>query len=125
MSRSELEETFEVNFREKFEKDGWTMKTEVTIPGERYRYDFLISRYGISILLEIDGHGFGHSSVVAKARDAQKANHAVLNGYLMLRLTTKHFRRYKGVLLPADYTFDLVDKLIKLRKKKNLTPFQF
>lgn len=118
MKKSELEDTFENNFEARFKRAGFSFETQIVIPGARFIYDVRLVKGDLRILIEIDGHGFGHSSVKGKARDAEKGNHAVLTGYLFFRITTKHFRRAKGVVIPGAYAHELVDAVLKIRGAK-------
>jgi len=115
LKKSELEQCFEINFVPLLKKHGFDVQSEVVLAGARYRYDYRFEKPGHSakFVLEIDGNGMGHSSVAAKARDAEKSNHALWLGYRPLRLTTKHFRRVQKVLVPADYAHNLIDDVVK------------
>lgn len=114
MKKSELEHCFEINFAKKLIGSKFTFRSEVVLPGARYRYDFVFDRGpGERFTLEIDGHGMGHTTVSAKARDAEKSNHSLFLGYKPLRLTTKHFRRVQKVLVPTNYAHDLIADICK------------
>lgn len=112
-----LELAFEANFRTRLERAGWRYETQYTLPGERYVYDVLLVRGRHRVLIEIDGNGLGHSSVMARARDAQKANHAILSGYLFFRVTTKHFVTRKKTVQAGEYCERLIMRVVDYCKK--------
>lgn len=114
MKKSILEESFRMNFQEKLERAGLGFQTQAKakdlFPGKKvpaYKYDVaLLGPVGKRrVLIELDGNGYGHSSVKNKARDAHKGNLAIMHGYEFYRLTTKHFQRG----LPTNYVHELVD----------------
>lgn len=117
MKKSELEECFELTFRKRLTRAGFKFQTEQKIKPAAFRYDVKLTRGPVVAYIELDGHGFGHSSAAAKKRDAEKGNLAVLSGGLFFRLTTSHFRKLKGVRVPGEYAHKLIDRLIAERDK--------
>lgn len=119
--KSVLEIAFERHFKKKLIAAGYAFKTQKKIPGRQFRYDVYLYKAGrrfsspaTKILIEIDGHGLGHSSVMSLKRDAEKGNHAIFNGYLFFRLTTKHFPTKKKRRIPNKYAIDFIDRICKL-----------
>lgn len=130
MKASVLEKAFEKAFKKNLEAAGFTFETQKKIDGALFRYDVYLERKIFfektllsifeKILIEIDGHGLGHSSVASLERDARKQNHAVLNGYKFFRLTTKHFKKKqknkKITRIPGEYAEELVRMIIHGQK---------
>lgn len=109
VKKSILEESFKLNFESRLTRAGFVFREQVKLPPARYVYDVYLEhkRTARRIYIEIDGHGFGHSSVASKKRDAEKGNLAIFSGAEFYRLTTAHFRRG----LPTNYAHELVDRI--------------
>ena len=98
---------------------------EVIIPGHdvRFRWDHII--YGM-VCIELDGYGY-HFDLKSFKRDREKQKHALVNGFIVHRVTSKdiktnlqgvladidlmlaHHQRYKMKISPVgktQYTFD-------------------
>lgn len=64
----------------------WSHEDLVSEAGRRYKYDFAWPL--VRVLIEIQGHGFGHLTPKNRARDARKARVAMAHGYTVIPVTT-------------------------------------
>ena len=63
------------------------VKEHKCIPGRRFRFDYAWPEF--LQLVEIQGFGYGHQSVVALVKDCEKARLATLEGWTVMSFTTK------------------------------------
>lgn len=79
--------------------DNGELADEMIIPGHavRFRYDFCFPRYRLAI--EIDGFGY-HRDLDSFKKDREKQKHALINGWVVHRLTNSDLRHAFDDIIP-------------------------
>jgi very-short-patch-repair endonuclease len=88
-----------------FERLGIECKTQFLIPGERFRYDFKFDYNGKKYILEWDGiqhfkyryffHRDPSSFYDCQDNDVRKTQHALSNGYKLIRISYKELKTFE------------------------------
>jgi len=94
--------------------NGGELVDEMILPGHdvRFRFDFCLPRFKFAI--EVDGYGY-HRDLKSFKRDREKQKHALINGWVVHRLTSSNIKNEFNSLLPD------IKSMLKYRQKCDAT----